>query len=341
MLWVSLFLFLWPVVLFWARWPHNIPLPLWCFGGGVLFSAWSQPWWQEVGGVFGLLAMVHALWNVPWITNGKHVKPLALSFVLQVFTVWLVSLLGYFWLAPEASTPLISLARATYVGGTPVMAIASESGNLDPNIFTYMYLADIAASAVYLPVMWWLARQWREPSFVSDDSKWGKVPAGRFWMGIGLVFTLCTGSVWLLYGRFDPLAMVISHLVAALLLKLAIPDLRKSQSNDRPAEYGFGILFFSLGGSLDFSTLTAMPLGVWAFAFTVLFGGSLLHWLLCKTLRIHRAAWAAVSMGNNMSPPFVPSLLRLMGREDLIHMSTALSGLGFAVGLALALWTLA
>jgi hypothetical protein len=32
--------------------------------------------------------------------------------------------------------------------------------------------------------------------------------------------------------------------------------------------------------------------------------------------------------------------LRLMGREDLMHGATALSGLGFAVGLALALWTM-
>lgn len=340
MVWLGLLLFLWPAVVFWKSWPEALPLPLWCFVGGILFSGWAPAWWQEVGGALGLLAMIHALWNVPWVLTGKDVKPLVLSFILQIFTVWLVSLLGHAWLSSEEATAYISLARATYVGGTPVMAMASQSGGLPPQIFSMMYLADVAASALYLPMMWWLARQWKKGS-----SQWivKETPEAHpvwFWLGIVLVFAGITLGVWLWYGRFDPLAMVVGQVMLALLLKAILPGLRKSRSDGRPADYGFGVLFFSLGAGLDLTAFDTMPWGVWTLAFVVLFGGSVLHAVLCKLLGIHRAAWAAVSMGNNMSPPLVPSILRLMGREDLTHGATALSGLGFAVGLALALWTL-
>ena len=164
-------------------------------------------------------------------------------------------------------------------------------------------------------------------------------PANMKGLGIALLLSAAIFAVSyglnMLVSQFDAgLGMTVMMLsITSISIGLSfIEKIRKIKYTFQLGMYIIYVFCFSVAASADLNALLNPNLIIVLYVVIGIFGGLLLHGLLCKLAKINTDTFIITSVSAVCSPPFVPAVAASLKNKEILISGLATGVVGYAIG---------
>ena len=277
-----------------------------------------------------------------------------LSMGLAVFSIIVISALGFLGISGVTDWQLVGMAVGVYTGGTPNLAAIKTALNVDPSLFLTFHTYDILAGL--LSILFFITVAQRTclsflPAFKGGTAPEGTLPdhnedTGDFrgmtdtatLKGLGAALALAILIVGLSVG----LGQIVpaSQSTAATILAITslgigasfIKRIRNIRKTFQMGMYLIMIFCVTVSSMSSLRLLADLNVPLLAYVLLCVFGSMALHALLCRVFKIDTDTFIITSTSAICSPPFVPVVAAALKNPTIIISGLTTGIIGYALG---------
>ena len=240
----------------------------------------------------------------------------------------------------EHAKTVSGMLAATFIGSAPNLASVGIALNLPQSIFLQVQSVDLFVSACFLlftisigiPLILPIIPLKRT---ISKQLKNKPAQSGKSYT-LGVFLSIGTLGLAVLISRLfskEHQTLVAIVMIAGISMMLAcIPVRSYIRNTSRLGEFCFWLFCVSTGSQISFQVIQQLPISLFYFAATLLLASIVVHFILCKLLKIEKHLFIVAILAGIFSPVMVVPLAKRIGGDHLPLVALTVGLLGLAVG---------